>query len=87
MAGMIATLGIGLYPNLVPALDGPERSLTIANSASSDLTLGVMLGIALVGVPIVIAYTAFIYWRFRGVVRLDDEGYGHWRAAGQPSEG
>jgi cytochrome bd-type quinol oxidase subunit 2 len=36
-----------------------------------------MLGIALVGMPIVIAYTAFIYWRFRGVVRLDDEGYGH----------
>jgi cytochrome d ubiquinol oxidase subunit II len=77
MAGMIATLGIGLYPNLVPALDVPERSLTIANSASSDLSLSVMLGIALVGVPIVIAYTAFIYWRFRGVVRLDDEGYGH----------
>ena len=77
MAGMIATLGIGLYPNLVPALDVPERSLTIANSASSDLTLSVMLGIALVGMPIVIAYTAFIYWRFRGPVRLDDEGYGH----------
>ncbi|TAK00684.1 MAG: cytochrome d ubiquinol oxidase subunit II [Chloroflexota bacterium] len=77
MAGMIATLGIGLYPNLVPALDTPERSLTISNAASSQLTLGVMLGIALVGVPIVLAYTAAIYWRFRGVVRLDEEGYGH----------
>jgi cytochrome d ubiquinol oxidase subunit II len=77
MAGMIATMGIGLYPNLVPALDAPERSLTIASAASSDLTLSVMLGITLVGVPIVLAYTVFIYWRFRGKVRLDEEGYGH----------
>jgi cytochrome bd-type quinol oxidase subunit 2 len=30
-----------------------------------------------VGVPIVLAYTIAIYWRFRGVVRLDEEGYGH----------
>jgi cytochrome d ubiquinol oxidase subunit II len=77
MAGMIATMGIGLYPNLVPALDAPDRSLTIATAASSELSLGVMLGIALVGVPIVLAYTIAIYWRFRGKVRLDDGGYGH----------
>jgi cytochrome d ubiquinol oxidase subunit II len=77
IAGMIGTLGIGLFPNLVPALDTPERSLTIANAASSDLSLGVMLGIAAVGVPIVLAYTAFVYWSMRGKVRLDDAGYGH----------
>ena len=77
MAGMIGTLGIGLFPNLVPALDTPERSLTIANAASSELSLSVMLGIAVVGVPIVLAYTAFVYWRIRGKVRLDDGGYGH----------
>jgi len=77
IAGMIATMGIGLYPNLVPALDTPERSLTIERAASSDLTLTVMLAIALVGMPIVLLYTAFIYSRFRGRIGPDEAGYGH----------
>jgi cytochrome d ubiquinol oxidase subunit II len=77
MAGMIATMGVALYPNLVPALDAPERSLTIERAASSDLTLGVMLWIAAVGVPIVLAYTAFVYWRFRGVAGPGESGYEH----------
>ena len=77
IAGLIATMGIGLYPNLVPALDAPERSLTIARAASSDLSLTVMLVITLLGVPLVLAYTAFVYWRFRGKVRPSDTGYAH----------
>ena len=77
LAGLVGTLGIGLYPNLVPALDVPERSLTIARSASSDLTLTVMLAIALVGVPIVLAYTAFVYRRLWGKVTSLEDGYGH----------
>jgi len=75
MAGMIATLGVGLFPNLVPALDEPGRSLTISATASSDLTLTVMLAIALVGVPLVLAYTAFVYWRLRGKVQAEEPGY------------
>jgi cytochrome d ubiquinol oxidase subunit II len=75
MAGMLATLGIGLYPNLVPALGNPSRSLTIAGAASSDLTLTVMLLIALVGVPLVLVYTGFVYWHFRGKVEAGEGGY------------
>ncbi len=77
IAGMIATMGIGLYPNLVPALDVPSRSITIDKAASSDLTLTVMLVITAVGIPLVLAYTAFVYARFRGKVRPDEQGYGH----------
>jgi cytochrome d ubiquinol oxidase subunit II len=76
IAGMIATMGIGIHPFLVPALEAP-RGITIEQAASSDLTLTVMLGIALVAVPLVLIYTAFVYWRFRGKVRLDEGGYGH----------
>ncbi len=76
IAGLIATLGVGLYPNLVPALGTPERSLTIERAASSDLSLTVMLVFALVGVPIVLAYTAFVYWHFRGKVE-GGAAYGH----------
>jgi cytochrome d ubiquinol oxidase subunit II len=34
-----------------------------------------MLVVALVGMPIVLAYTAFIYWKFKGKVRLDKASY------------
>lgn len=72
-----ATVGVGataLYPNLVPSLGGGV-SLTIANSSSSPLTLQVMLVIALIGVPIVLGYTAFLYRVFRGPVVLDEASY------------
>jgi cytochrome d ubiquinol oxidase subunit II len=72
--GLAATAGATLYPNLVPAVDA-TRSLTVDNAHSSDTTLTVMLVIALVGMPIVLAYTAFIYWKFKGKVQLDEAGY------------
>jgi cytochrome bd ubiquinol oxidase subunit II len=77
VVGLIATMGIGLYPNLVPATDRPDLSLTVERAASSDLTLTVMLIIAVIGVPLVLAYTAFVYWHFRGKVSPSDAGYGH----------
>ena len=71
IAGLLALLGLSLYPDILPAEDA-TRSLTIANAASSDLTLTVMLIVALVGMPLVLAYTAFVYTRFRGRVALDE---------------
>jgi cytochrome d ubiquinol oxidase subunit II len=68
------TAGIALYPNLLPAVD-KVRSLTIDNAHSSDTTLMVMLVIALIGMPIVLAYTGFVYWKFKGKVRLDEASY------------
>jgi len=74
MLGMIGTLGAGLYPNLVPA-NNPAYSLTIYNASSSPLTLKAMLIIALIGVPIVLLYTIWMYWIFRGPVKIDEAGY------------
>ncbi len=71
IAGLLALLGLSLYPDILPAEDA-TRSLTISNAASSDLTLTVMLIVALVGMPLVLAYTAFVYTRFRGRVALDE---------------
>jgi len=51
------------------------RSLTVDNAHSSDLALAVMLVVAVIGMPIVLAYTSFIYWKFKGKVRLDGAGY------------
>ena len=57
------------------ASPNPANSLTIYNAASSQKTLGIMLTIALIGVPVVLAYTVSIYWIFRGKVKLDKMSY------------
>ena len=72
--GMAVTVGIALYPNLLPAVD-TVRSVTIDNAHSSDTALILMLMVALIGMPIVIGYTSFIYWKFKGKVRLDEASY------------
>jgi cytochrome bd ubiquinol oxidase subunit II len=75
MAGLMAIFGIGSYPNLVFSSPHPEHSLTAFNAASSAKTLGIMLTIALIGLPIVLAYSVSIYWIFRGKVQLGRMSY------------
>jgi cytochrome bd ubiquinol oxidase subunit II len=72
---LIGIVGIALHPDMVPST-GPGASITIADAASSDLTLTVMLIVALVGMPLVLGYTAWVYSRFAGRVSLG-HGYGH----------
>jgi len=55
---------VGIFPAIIPSNPHPGNSLTIMNSASSVLTLEIMLGVALVFVPIVIAYQFWVYKRF-----------------------
>ncbi|WP_449246820.1 cytochrome d ubiquinol oxidase subunit II [Desulfarculus baarsii] len=54
----------GLFPNLLPSSIDPAASLTAFNSSSSPLTLKIMLGVALVMVPVVIVYQAWVYKHF-----------------------
>ena len=75
VAAQVLLAGFSLFPNIVPALGDFNGGLTIYNAASTQLTLTVMLVIALVGMPIVIAYTAYIYRVFKGKVVLDDHSY------------
>jgi cytochrome d ubiquinol oxidase subunit II len=74
IAFLAITAATALYPNLIPAVV-PARSLTVDNAHSSDLTMQVMLIVAVVGMPIVLAYTSYIYWKFKGKVRLDNASY------------
>lgn len=61
---MFLIVGVTIFPNMVPA-QIPQNSLTIYNSSSSPLTLQVMLIIALIGMPLVLAYTIYVYRVFR----------------------
>jgi len=72
---LLALAGIGLFPALLRSTPSPERSLTIYNAASSPQTLGIMLTIAALGIPVVLTYTTVIYWIFRGKVRLGSHSY------------
>lgn len=74
IATKILTLAAGLFPNLVIATN-PAQNLTIYNASSSNLTLIVMLIIALIGVPIVLVYTGYVYMKFRGKAKPERSGY------------
>jgi cytochrome d ubiquinol oxidase subunit II len=73
IAAIWGLVGAGLFPRLVPALGAPELSLTAANASSGDSTLAVMLAIALLGMPLVIGYTGWVYWAFKGKVDVSQE--------------
>ncbi len=75
MITLMGLFGLEMYPNLVFSNTAPANSLNIYNAASSTKTLGIMLVIAAMGVPAVLAYTASIYWIFRGKVKLDRMSY------------
>ena len=62
----------GLYPRLLPSSLDPAASLTAFNSASSPLTLKIMLGVVLVFVPIVIAYQVWVYRHFSFEISAED---------------
>jgi cytochrome d ubiquinol oxidase subunit II len=75
IALLMMLFAIGLFPNLVISNISPEFNLTIYNAASSVKTLGIMLTIAIIGIPFVLAYTISIYWVFRGKVKIDSTSY------------
>jgi cytochrome d ubiquinol oxidase subunit II len=69
----------GLYPALLPSSLDPAFSRTAFNSSSSPLTLSIMLGVALVMVPVVLIYQGWVYFKFSKPISLEalteDESY------------
>jgi cytochrome d ubiquinol oxidase subunit II len=75
MVMLMALFGVGMFPHMIYSNPDPANSLTLYNGASSSKTLGIMLVVAAIGVPLVLTYTACIYWIFRGKVKLDKLSY------------
>jgi len=65
----------GLFPNIFPSSLDPAFSKTAFNSASTAPTLGIMLAVALVMVPIVIAYQTWVYRLFSGKITRESPAY------------
>ncbi len=72
---LLVSGGIGLFPNLITSTTNPDYSLTVYNAAAADNTLVVCLVVAIIGIPFVLAYTAGVYYFFRGKTVVEHHGY------------
>lgn len=68
---VILTAGVALFPFVLPSSELPKASLTAWDATSSQVTLGVMLWVALIFTPLVIAYTGWAYRVMAGKVEKE----------------
>lgn len=71
IAGVILTFGFSTYPFLLPSSLEPAASLTIFDASASHFTLWIMLLISAVFLPLIVAYTSWVYRVMRGKVTED----------------
>src|SRR5689334_14975293 len=75
IASLLIMVAVEVFPNLLFATNNPDNSITINNAASSPKTMKILLTIALIGTPLVGIYTGFLFWTFKGKVKLDEMSY------------
>lgn len=71
VAAIVLTGGFSLFPFLLPSSTNPSASLTVWDASSSQLTLFLMLLAVIVFLPIVLAYTAWVFRILRGKITLE----------------
>ena len=69
--GIISTVGLSMFPFILPSSLDPRSSLTVWDASSSHLTLFIMLVVTIIFLPIVLAYTAWVYRVLWG--KVDEE--------------
>jgi cytochrome bd ubiquinol oxidase subunit II len=72
---LLSLYHVGMYPYLLYDPTHPHHSLTIYNAASSAKTLGILLIVVGIGIPLVFAYGFWVYRVFRGKVKIDHSSY------------
>lgn len=76
IAFLFVLYALGIYPHIVrSSINTMQNSITLFNSASTRLTITILIVIAGIGVPLVIGYGWWIYRIFRGKVKLDSSSY------------
>lgn len=61
IVGALLTVGFGLFPFLLISTTDPRSSLTLWDATSSHMTLLIAFWITVVFLPIVLAYTSWVY--------------------------
>ena len=79
IAGIILTVGASMFPMILPSSVDPRFSLTVWDSSSSHMTLFIMLVCTAVFIPLIVAYTSWVYSVLWGKVNAKDinDGNGH----------
>ncbi len=72
IASLLTSIAVETFPNLLRASNDPTLNITIQNAASSPQTMKTLLLIAAIGTPLVGLYTGFIFWTFKGKVKMDE---------------
>ena len=72
---LLIMVALEVFPYLLYSTENPANSITIHNGASSAKTMKILLVIALIGTPLVATYTSFVFWTFKGKVKLDEMSY------------
>ncbi|PZP51440.1 MAG: cytochrome d ubiquinol oxidase subunit II [Agrobacterium fabrum] len=79
--GIVATVGLTMFPFILPSSVDPKSSLTVWDASSSHMTLFIMLVVALIFIPIIVAYTSWVYRVLWGKVDekaiRDDSGHAY----------
>jgi len=70
--GIITTAGLSLFPFLLPSSTVPGAGLTLWDASSSHLTLFIMLIVTVFFLPIILAYTTWVFRVMRGPVTADN---------------
>lgn len=61
ITGIIATVGVSMFPFILPSSIDPRSSLTLWDSSSSHLTLFIMLVVSVIFIPTIVVYTSWVY--------------------------
>ncbi|MDZ7290497.1 MAG: cytochrome d ubiquinol oxidase subunit II [candidate division KSB1 bacterium] len=77
IAGMAASTAFGLFPNVLPASTDPQFSLTVYNTAAREYGLGVGLVWWIIGMTMALGYFTYVFYAFRGKIKLPAEGEGY----------
>jgi len=72
IAGIILTVGFAIFPFLLPSSSQPSGSLTVWDASSSQLTLFIMLVATVIFLPIILAYTSWVYRVMKGKTTAED---------------
>ena len=70
--GVISSVGLTMFPFIMPSSSDPRSSLTVWNSSSSHLTLFIMLVVTAIFMPLILMYTAWVYKVLWGKVTAAD---------------
>ncbi len=70
--GIVTTVGVSMFPFILPSSSNPSQSLLVWDSSSSQVSLQIMLISTVIFMPIILAYTAWVYRVLRGKVTVDD---------------